>query len=142
MYGMGVLINCNDCQEWLDIVSAMVIVLTSPTDNPEVRKERLFLMKRIQREDSLEKRIAENGAAGGSTWDDAIISPTPKGSSLRETSPFAVAVSARSRKKMAEDLNVTGHCKNDLHHPDIARYLESHMFPLAPFWSGIMLGKE
>ena len=142
MYGMGVLINCTDWREWLDIASAMVIVLTSPADNPGVRKERLFLTKRIQRDDSLEKRVSENDAAGDATWDEEIMPPTPKGSTLRETSPFAIAASTRSRKKIAENSNVTGHPKNDLHHPDIARYLESHMFPLAPLWSGIMLGKE
>ena len=51
MYVVGVLVNCTHWQEWLEIASAMVIVLTSPTEDTVVKKERMFLTKRIQRED-------------------------------------------------------------------------------------------
>ena len=76
-----------------------------------------------------------------SSWDDEGLLPTGKGSSLRDTSPFAIAVGKRSKNKMVGMSHGTDGSSNDLHHPDLGKYLESHMFPLAPLWSGMMLGK-
>ena len=138
MYVMGVLINCTHWQEWLEIASAMVIVLTSPTEDTVVKKERVFLTKRIQREE--QPTTGNDLKDDSSSLGDEQPFTATTGRSLRDTSPFAVAVATRVKAKTSEKSQLAG-SSNELFQMDLAAYLESYLFPLAPIWSGMMLGK-
>ncbi len=66
-----------------------------------------------------------------------------KGNALRDQSPFSCAVDKRVKSKMAAKPKEAGDANrpNELNSPELAKYLELYMFPLAPLWSGMMLGK-
>lgn len=143
MYAMGVLVNCTSWHDWLEVASALLIVLKSPHEDALVEKERLILTTRIKREKGI-MDITISGDEGDTNKagdDDQGSSTDTKSSSLRESSPFSLAVKKRLKCKMATKSNGNNIRGNELTNPDLAKYLETHMLPLAPLWSGMMLGQ-
>lgn len=73
--------------------------------------------------------------------EDDECSTERKKSAVRDLSPFALALEKHCESKMKLTDQVNGISANELHSPEVAKYLEIHFFAVAPLWSGIVLGK-
>lgn len=73
--------------------------------------------------------------------EDDECSTERKKSAVRDLSPFALALEKHCESKMKLTDQVNGISANELHSPEVAKYLEIHFFAVAPLWTGIVLGK-
>lgn len=134
--------NSRTVTEFIALASSLIVCLSSPHDSAVVDACRATLEKAISGNLEIADLLeSSQNILPNEIQTDDVEQKQKVGETLQAISPFSTALEKMVKLKMNSDFAKARKQTNPLHLPEIVKYLEVYYFPLAPFWTGILLGK-